>query len=177
MRDPACSRSNTAAVPAIPDAKATDWPPSKRPTISSSASHVGVPSSRAYARSLPRTKFEASTGGTFNGEPGRRSRPAATSSESAEESPVRCGSLLLFMSEYLPGHSFETGWSTYQHRLRLESGAINSNRHSPRTIVASPPMLYLTSCCEHKSPHARDTDLRTHSLARIQKIHLLKPLC
>src|SRR5271155_3140633 len=131
-------------MPAIPEANATDWPPSKRPTISSSASHVGVPSSRVYARSAPRTKFEASTGGTFNGEPGRRSRPAATSSESADESPARCRSLLLFMSEYFLGHLFETGWSGSMNRLTAEwrFGKSHENGESfVEKILAQPALL------------------------------------
>src|SRR5438093_7067773 len=82
MTDPDDSWSNTAAMAAIPDANATAAPPSSPPTICSRASHVGVPSSRAYARRPPSTKFEAGTSGTFSGEPGRRSRPADTSHDS-----------------------------------------------------------------------------------------------
>ena len=69
---------------AIPEAKATEDPPSRPPTISSSASQLGVPSSREYARRSPSTKFEAGVGGTFSGEPGLRSRPAETSQDSTE---------------------------------------------------------------------------------------------
>src|SRR4051812_10857236 len=75
---------------AIPEAKATEYPPSRPPTISSSASQPGVPSSREYARRSPSTKFEAGVGGTFSGEPGPRSRPAETSQDSTD-----VGSLVL----------------------------------------------------------------------------------
>src|ERR1700680_3978436 len=68
----------------MPEAKETEEPPSRPPTISSSASHPGVPSSREYARCSPSTKFDAGHGGTFSGEPGRRSRPAETSHDSTE---------------------------------------------------------------------------------------------
>src|ERR1700751_5378923 len=68
----------------MPEAKETEEPPSRPPTISSSASQPGVPSSREYARPPPSTKFEAGHGGTFSGEPGRRSRPAETSHDSTE---------------------------------------------------------------------------------------------
>jgi hypothetical protein len=37
------------------------------------------------ARSAPKMKFDASTGGMFSGAPGRRSRPAAASSVSADD--------------------------------------------------------------------------------------------
>src|SRR5262245_5966838 len=40
----------------MPDAKETEEPPSRPPTISSSASQPGVPSSREYARRSPSTK-------------------------------------------------------------------------------------------------------------------------
>ena len=61
------------------------------PTISSSASQPGVPSSREYARCSPSTKFDAGHGGTFSGEPGRRSRPAEISHDSIEPgSPASC---------------------------------------------------------------------------------------
>src|SRR5438045_9690745 len=73
-----------AAIPAMPEAKATEAPPSRPPTISSNASQPGVPSSREYARRSPSTKFEAGIGGTLSGEPGRRSRPAETSHDSTE---------------------------------------------------------------------------------------------
>jgi hypothetical protein len=68
----------------MPEAKATEEPPSRPPTISSNASQPGVPSSREYARRSPSTKFDAGTGGTFSGEPGRRSRPAETNHDSTE---------------------------------------------------------------------------------------------
>src|SRR5260221_12677428 len=68
----------------MPEAKETEEPPSRPPTISSSASQLGVPSSREYARRSPSTKFDAGHGGTFSGEPGRRSRPAETSQDSTE---------------------------------------------------------------------------------------------
>ena len=42
--------SKTAAMPAMLEAKETEEPPSRPPTISSSASQPGVPSSREYAR-------------------------------------------------------------------------------------------------------------------------------
>src|SRR5271169_160808 len=75
----------------MPEAKETEEPPSRPPTISSSASQLGVPSSREYARCSPSTKFDAGHGGTFNGEPGRRSRPAETSHDSTEpESSTLC---------------------------------------------------------------------------------------
>jgi hypothetical protein len=76
---------------AMPEAKEIEEPPSRPPTISSSASQPGVPSSREYARRSPRTKFDAGQGGTFSGEPGRRSRPAETSHDSTETgSPALC---------------------------------------------------------------------------------------
>src|SRR3954469_2247008 len=75
----------------MPEAKATDSPPSRPPTTSSSASQPGVPSSREYARRSPSTKFDAGQGGTLSGEPGRRSRPAETSHDStAPGLPVLC---------------------------------------------------------------------------------------
>ena len=68
----------------MPEAKETEEPPSRPLTISSSASQLGVPSSREYARRSPSTKFDAGHGGTFSGKPGRRSRPAETSQDSTE---------------------------------------------------------------------------------------------
>src|SRR6187551_30912 len=68
----------------MPEAKETEEPPSRPPTISSNASQPGVPSSREYARCSPSTKFDAGNGGTFSGEPARRSRPAETSHDSTE---------------------------------------------------------------------------------------------
>jgi len=73
-----------AEIPAMPEANATEEPASRPPTISSSASQPGVPSSREYARRSPRTKFDAGHGGTFRGEPGRLSRPAETNHVSPE---------------------------------------------------------------------------------------------
>src|ERR1700724_3286990 len=78
----------------MPEAKETEDPPSRPPTISSSASQLGVPSSREYARRSPSTKFDAGHGGTFSGEPGRRSRPAETSHDSTEpRSPALCSAV------------------------------------------------------------------------------------
>src|SRR6478736_5020717 len=68
----------------MPEPKATEEPPSRPPRISSNASQPGVPSSREYARCSPSTKFDAGIGGTFSGEPGRRSRPAETNHDSTE---------------------------------------------------------------------------------------------
>src|SRR5690606_29533062 len=66
----------------MPEANATALPDSSPPTISSSASQVGVPSSREYTRPAPRMKFDAGTMGTFSGAPGSDSRPAETSHDS-----------------------------------------------------------------------------------------------
>src|SRR5258708_31069213 len=82
-----------AAIPAMPEPKATEEPPSRPPRISSNASQPGVPSSREYARCSPSTKFDAGHGGTFSGEPERRSRPAETTHDSTEP-----GSLALCLS-------------------------------------------------------------------------------
>src|SRR5215510_13170756 len=68
----------------MPEAKQSEEPPSRPPTISSRASQPGVPSSREYPRPSPSTKFDAGHGGTFSGEPARRSRPAETSHDSIE---------------------------------------------------------------------------------------------
>src|SRR6187551_3205723 len=67
---------------AMPEANATAFPASSPPTSSSSASHVGVPSSREYSRPLPMMKFDAGISGTFNGAPGSLARPADTSHDS-----------------------------------------------------------------------------------------------
>jgi hypothetical protein len=45
---------------------------------------ISLQESREYARRSPSTKFDAGHGGTFSGEPGRRSRPAETSQDSTE---------------------------------------------------------------------------------------------
>ena len=66
----------------MPEANATDLPDSSPPTISSSASQVGVPSSREYSRPLPMMKFDAGVSGTFSGAPGSETRPAETSHDS-----------------------------------------------------------------------------------------------
>src|SRR6476619_6620326 len=63
----------------MPEANATALPDSSPPTTSSSASQVGVPSSREYSRPLPIMKFDAGIGGTFNGAPDSEARPAVTS--------------------------------------------------------------------------------------------------
>src|SRR5688572_6111601 len=67
---------------AMPEAKATALPDSSPPTTSSSASQVGVPSSREYSRPPPRMKFDAGTSGTLSGAPGTESRPAETTHDS-----------------------------------------------------------------------------------------------
>src|SRR5215216_7206015 len=67
---------------AIPEANATALPDSSPPTTSSSASQVGVPSSREYSRPVPIMKFDAGISGTFNGAPGSEARPAETSHDS-----------------------------------------------------------------------------------------------
>src|ERR1044072_3373389 len=61
---------------AIPEANATALPASSPPTTSSSASQVGVPSSREYSRPMPIMKFDAGIGGTFWGAPGVGGPPA-----------------------------------------------------------------------------------------------------
>src|SRR5215213_653038 len=66
----------------MPEAKATALPDSSPPTSSSSASQVGVPSSREYSRPVPIMKFDAGISGTFNGAPGSEARPAETSHDS-----------------------------------------------------------------------------------------------
>src|SRR3954468_19774772 len=100
-------------MPAMPEAKETEEPPSRPPTISSRASHPGVPSSREYARRSPRTKFDAGIGGTFSGEPGRRSRPAETSHESTER-----GCSIASLSTLLTGQIPELCELTVEHVLR-----------------------------------------------------------
>src|SRR5215216_3155601 len=67
---------------AIPEANATALPDSSPPTTSSSASQVGVPSSREYSRPVPIMKFDAGISGTFSGAPGSEARPAETSHDS-----------------------------------------------------------------------------------------------
>src|SRR5439155_5939299 len=67
---------------AMPEANATALPDSSPPTTSSSASQVGVPSSREYSRPLPMMKFDAGIGGTFSGAPGSEARPAEMSHDS-----------------------------------------------------------------------------------------------
>ncbi len=66
----------------MPEANATALPDSRPPTTSSSASQVGVPSSREYSRPLPMMKFDAGISGTFSGAPGSEARPAETSHDS-----------------------------------------------------------------------------------------------
>src|SRR5215213_9456312 len=67
---------------AMPEANATALPDSSPPTTSSSASQVGVPSSREYSRPVPIMKFDAGISGTFSGAPGSEARPAETSHDS-----------------------------------------------------------------------------------------------
>src|SRR5215212_2754445 len=78
---------------AMPEANATAFPDSSPPTTASSASQVGVPSSRAYSRPLPMMKFDAGIGGTFSGAPGSEARPAETSHDSGLM-PDGCCSIL-----------------------------------------------------------------------------------
>src|SRR5947207_7091852 len=78
---------------AMPEANATALPDSSPPTTSSSASQVGVPSSREYSRPLPMMKFDAGIGGTFSGAPGSEARPAETSHDSGL-TPDGCLSIL-----------------------------------------------------------------------------------
>src|SRR5690348_17882343 len=63
----------TTLFRSMPDANARALPASSPPTTSSSASQVGVASSREYARPSPMMKFDAGTSGTFSGAPGSRS--------------------------------------------------------------------------------------------------------
>src|SRR5947209_13945118 len=67
---------------AMPEANDTALPDSSPPTTSSSASQVGVPSSRAYSRPLPMMKFDEGISGTFSGAPGSEARPAEMSHDS-----------------------------------------------------------------------------------------------
>src|SRR3954467_8394719 len=66
----------------MPELNATALPASSPPTTSSSASQVGVPSSREYSRPAPMMKFDAGTSGTLSGAPGSDARPAETSHDS-----------------------------------------------------------------------------------------------
>ena len=78
----------------MPEENATARLFSMRPMMASRASQVGVPSSREYARSVPRTKFDAGTGGWLRGAPGRRSRPAATRRVSTDAACERLTTLM-----------------------------------------------------------------------------------
>src|SRR5947208_13539062 len=103
----------------MPEANETEEPPSRPPTISSSASHPGVPSSREYARCSPNTKFDAGHGGTFSGAPGRRSLPAETSHDSIER-----GS-----SQFSPVLSFDVIASFYRMVPLVGSGLGPTGKH------------------------------------------------
>ena len=74
----------------MPEAKETDRAAFEAADDLFQASQPGVPSSREYARRSPSTKFDAGHGGTFSGEPGRRSRPAETSHDPPNLDRPRC---------------------------------------------------------------------------------------
>src|SRR5215831_15688687 len=100
---------------AMPEAKATALPDSSPPTISSSASHVGVPSSREYSRPLPMMKFEAGIKGTFSGAPGSVERPAETSHVSGVMSSGRSSMLFECLEMKADGEQIDY-WSGLRHR-------------------------------------------------------------